>query len=153
MRMRHNLTIDPGLSGTGYAVWDEDWNLLSNGVVNGGNKKKGYQIISELSKKLKDYTFYIAKVFIELPAKFSGAKGEMVANQGGLVKLSMFAGSLEQKFLDMGYDVVMVPVIKWKGQLPKEVVIKRIKRLLPKAQATSHDWDAIGIGLYLKGDL
>jgi hypothetical protein len=53
-----------------------------------------------------------------------------------------------------------VKVSSWKGQLPKELVIDRIKDFYRKQDAglkllsmslDGNDWDALGIGLYLQG--
>jgi hypothetical protein len=44
----------------------------------------------------------------------------------------------------------------WKGNLPKQVVIDRIERFYKKrgiklGKIHKDEWDAVGIGLYLKG--
>ena len=143
------ITIDPGTNGTGYAIWDKEWKLVAWGVLR-SKKKEWEEKMEEISFKLrtKVKSYNLSKGYIEEPAKFQGTFGTMVANRGDLVKLSIFVGYIK------GYiriPVESVPVISWKGQLPKEVVIQRIKRLLPKVNAEDHSWDAIGIGLYLKG--
>lgn len=147
------LTIDPGLGGTGWAVWTNDWILTDYGVVFAGTKNK-INAKQDLAKKLyaEIHSYNIKRAYIEYPAKFSGVKGDMVAGGGSLVKLAEFVGYL-RAYLDMRkIETLAVPVIEWKGQMPKEAVKHRIRRVLPEAKPTSHDWDAIGIGLYLKGD-
>ncbi len=49
-----------------------------------------------------------------------------------------------------------VDVNNWKGNLKKDIVIKRITRTYNEAGLkfkpfTKDEWDAVGIGLYLKG--
>lgn len=143
------ITIDPGTNGCGYAIWDSKWNLSYYGVLSSSNKDWNIKR-SEIAKKLKAkvVNYGVTKGYIEEPAKFHGTFGNMVADRGDLVKLSIFVGYVEG-FL--GIPMERIRVIDWKGQLPKDVVIKRINKILPKIRATSHDADAIGIGLYLKG--
>lgn len=147
-------TVDPGLSGTGWAIWSNDWKLLKHGVYIPSPKLT----IREKQKNIAAFllaTFecnFVERVYIEYPQKFGGVKGEMVADKGDLVKLAALVGFLEGHFNVNDIEAIDVPVVKWKGQMTKMAVINRIKRLLPKVKAKSHDWDAIGIGLYLKGD-
>lgn len=142
------MTIDPGISGTGYAVWQDDI-LKDHGVITYGYGD-WYCKTQAIAKKLSTYAnFYkIKKAHIEYPAKFGGAGGDMVAAAGDLVKLAFFVGYTTNA---LGCPVELVEVIKWKGQLPKEIVKQRIKKLIPNCKATSHDFDAIGIGLYTLG--
>ena len=143
------ITIDPGTNGCGYAVWTDKWKLLRHGVVSSSTKTWELKM-EDIAKKLKFICGdIITKAYVEEPQKFHGTFGNMVADRGDLVKLSIFVGYIKGY---LGIPVESVKVIDWKGQLPKDVVIKRIKRLLPTVNAKSHDWDAIGLGLYLKGE-
>lgn len=145
----YQMTIDPGTGGTGYAIWDAQWELIQNGVLNGVGKTWDSKM-RDIGHKLKLLVKAnkIRKAFIEEPQKFQSSFGNMVADRGDLVKLSIFVGYLDGY---LGIEMNRVRVINWKGQLPKDVVIRRIKKLLPDVDAKSHDFDAIGIGLYLKG--
>lgn len=157
------ITIDPGLGGTGYCIWDKDWNLLSAGIVTSKTKaiKSATQEI-----KTSEMCSYVTKIaqqnqavkgFIEYPRKFGGAGGNMVANRGDLVKLSTFVGFLAGSLSSVGITPEYVDVLTWKGQLPKDVVNRRITKLLSKKELSllspkrSHDWDACGIGLFMQG--
>lgn len=148
-RVCMQITIDPGTNGSGYAIWNKSWDLMTHGVLSSNGKTwdiKMHDIAKKLKMLVKEHG--IKTAFIEEPRKFHGTFGNMVADRGDLVKLSIFVGYVSGY---LGIDVDRIPVIAWKGQLPKDVVIKRIKRILPNIKAKSHDWDAIGIGLYLKG--
>lgn len=143
------ITIDPGTNGSGYAIWDKKWKLITFGVLVAGCIEWEDKM-EDIAKKLRTLVLRhkIKKAYIEKPQKFHGTFGNMVADRGDLVKLSIFVGYVK------GYlriPVESVDVISWKGQLPKEVVIKRIKRILPDVKATSHAWDSIGIGLFIAG--
>lgn len=151
------ITIDPGIAGTGYAIWailnNTEWKLLKYGVIqisSGHWKMKRKTIARKLTKLGRIWK--ASDVFIENPRTFGSVKGKMVAQRGDLVKLAELVGYLEASFNLYDIRTHLVEIINWKGQLPKEVVIKRIKRIYPNLKAKSHDWDAVGIGLYLKGD-
>lgn len=142
------MTIDPGLNGTGFAIWNRDWELIFNNIfifkdvdiVSRGHNYRNSLVV--ICKK-----FNVNKIFIEYPSLFQTNKGIVTATSGALVKLSWLVGVLSS----ITIETELIPVQSWKGQLPKEVVKQRILHYLPNVKAKSHDWDAIGIGLYKKG--
>ena len=152
-KKKTRITIDPGATGSGWAVWDMNWKLLRNGVINPPREleweTKAYYVVARLGDLVE--LFGCVEGYIEYPAFFQTHGASGVASSGALVKLAWFVGLCCGALLPC--TIKLVTVGQWKGQLPKEVVKGRIKRILPKVKATSHDWDAIGIGLYLKGDL
>lgn len=148
------VTVDPGLTGTGWAVWDKNWELIDHGVIKAKSNLTPQQdrkqiLSSRLHTQIAIFSPEI--MYIEYPAKFSSVKGDMVAGRGDLVKLAQLVGYFHAYFNAKGLRTLDVTVNEWKGQMPKEAVMRRIKRLLPKVRPHSHDYDAIGLGLYLKG--
>ena len=149
------MTIDPGVSGTGYAIWDDDWKLVDGGNIYASSSIAG----DDWVKKAIDIEFSIRKLILkhrvtygamEFPRYFSSAGGEMVAKTGDLLKLTFLCGVLYNDF----DTAILVPVNQWKGQLPKTVVEHRIRNILGFKvceKFKSHTFDAIGIGLYLAG--
>lgn len=90
-------------------------------------------------------------VACELPQFFNSAHGTMVAAQEGLVKLTMLVGYFGGMCTHYGVSFSPIKVQDWKGQLPKEVVKNRIRKILRKKQHVllSKDmWDAVGIGIH-----
>lgn len=147
------ITIDPGLTGTGYAIWETDWALVENGVYTPKVAKPLPQKRIDICESLI-YTcskHNVKHAYIEYPQMFGGNKGSMVAAKGDLVKLAALVGYISGCLAINNIKVWDVTVIEWKGQMTKEAVINRIKRLIPYVKAKSHDYDAIGIGLYIKG--
>lgn len=140
------ISIDPGIGGSGWAIWDMKWNLLDYGVLElkGGDE---FDKLKYITNNLKDICkkTNVKYVYIEYPQVFQ----TNIALSGALTKLAygvgVIAGSLFPR------KVELIRVLDWKGNLPKEVVIKRIKQRMPDIKADSHAWDAIGIGLYKKG--
>lgn len=144
------ITIDPGTAGTGFALWDKNWKLMDYGNLYGKSKdwkSKTIDISRSLSQIVKD--FNVEQAYIEKPRKFNGVFGSMVADKGDLVKLSMFVGYLDG-YLNIPME--FVEIIDWKGTLPKDIVEKRVRKIFPEIKAKSHCIDAVGIGLYLRGE-
>lgn len=99
----------------------------------------------------------ITEVACEMPQFFLNQRGFDTASRGDLTEMCFcvgrVAGAAEHV---LGADFRPIPVVKWKGQLPKAVVVKRISKLvdtslLSPQSKPSHDWDACGIGLFVKG--
>ena len=153
------ISVDPGLGGTGYAVWKgkHTWGELNPfeiGVINcRGDKPFEEQvkvIVGLLHKEL--YWKDVNEVALEWPKLHSGsAKSHMSAVKGDLFKLTYLIGALAQSFSSQ--KIVLVPVINWRGQLPEPVLKRRIEKLIKEdlSEVTPHEIDAVGIGLYMQG--
>ena len=147
-------TLDPGLMGTGYAIWDCQWRFQKAGIIKCSHEHKDEDWV----ERAEDIRFQLRRVvlqnnvnsgWLEYPAYFASAGGQMVAGRGDLLKLTFLTGILYTTF----EDAYLVPVNQWKGQLPKDVVEKRVRKILGKkiADYSSHAIDAIGIGLAVSG--
>ena len=157
----HYMTIDPGLPGSGFAMWDEEYwkaqiisddKLLCNKPEYHAvhNFKSTEKYLDQIIIYIK--MFQIKKVWIENAAYMGGsAKGQMVADTGRLIKLAKFVGAIEAVCWTMSVPCIPVEVKEWKGTLPKDVCNHRILRVWPECDCKSHDWDAVGIGMYLMG--
>jgi len=144
------IVIDPGSGGSGYSIWDMNWNLLSYGNVFPKEKEiweiKVYEVAEELKRIAQKWR--CNEGHIEYPAFFMTHNSGGVASSGALVKLAFFTGVVCGT---MPFLVKILKVSEWKGNLPKKVVINRIKKILPTCKAKSHSWDSIGMALYLSG--
>lgn len=160
------LTIDPGTIATGVAKWRADmWeNPVPPFDVELVRTPKAVLQRDWLDKVAWQRDRFqalvgddnVIEVFVELPMKFEGVKGDMVSAKGDLVKLTFLVGAFYGVCQDLGIPFEPVPVIEWKGQLPKPVVEKRIRDALGVKRCTSFTadvWDAVGIGLYKKGSV
>lgn len=95
--------------------------------------------------------FYECPVYIEKPTFESSNRGLAAARSENLYKLIwMFAG-ISNIIYAMGHPLKEVSVSSWKGQLSKQQVISRINKILGQ-KYSNHIADAVGIGLYIKGD-
>jgi Holliday junction resolvasome RuvABC endonuclease subunit len=149
------LTVDPGLNGTGWAVWDyNDMRFIDAGIIkpwkNLSWQDEGQYILRHLLDLREQYD--IPSLYIEYPAFFGSAGGQVTAASGALVKLSWLVGLICGGF-HSSTKVFLTPVNEWKGQLPKSVVSQRIIAIDSQFKKyKSHAHDAIGIGLYVRGD-
>lgn len=160
LKKRDVLAVDPGISGTGVAWWRANALVPSETFVFNAPKKYAWWIraalLAEMVMDVVD-RYKIPVVVCECPQFFGGAGGEMVAARGDLVKLSIAVGAMVGQAQKMVHAVDFWPVEvnTWKGQLKKEIVNKRILRTLGASFCDglhSHDWDAVGIGLWARGD-
>ena len=152
--MSRNLVfIDPGISGTGYAVWEKKFfnpysasgiQPIAHGII--FNKNVEIQLINFKNIMVR---YSACKVYIEDAAFMTGSlKGQAAARTGSVVKLAQYIGRLQQICADLDCEAELISVMKWKGTLPKKVVWDRIFKVLPDLKAKSHALDAIGLGLW-----
>lgn len=169
-RKLHCITIDPGVE-LGYAMWRAPLQVrtanllaapLAAGVItsDSGNDAGWWNhvvdVVNQLALACYHWTTHrgpIDRAVIEWPQFFKTRAGLAAANSGSLVKLSCAVGAIAQGIREIVPIIQFVSVPEWKGQLPKEEVIDRIKRVWPDLDCSSHAWDAVGIGLHLQGGL
>jgi hypothetical protein len=168
------FTIDPGLDGTGWALWSgKDFGNLVTPIASGGMRPvwtnpEGeelpwqYCVAQFASRIVNDLRNRFSKrdvglFYIEEPAFMEGGKGMVTARSGALLKLMSLYGALLGVASGPGcFHVVPVRVAEWKGQTPKEIIARRVLKRLPNlslATKASHEMDAVGIGLYVKGQM
>lgn len=92
----------------------------------------------------------VDRVYCELPfiAQDAGRASISAAKQD-VIKLTILAGMIAAPDREFRF----VRVLDWKGQLPKHLVKKRVVRALNShilASQTSHEIDAIGIGMFIR---
>jgi Holliday junction resolvasome RuvABC endonuclease subunit len=158
------LAIDPGILGTGWALfWEEEYIIPpeKTGVLFTkvhATKENWLARAMSIIVGLEESQLHkeISKVYIELPTFFQSAKGQVCASgkdgaDSDLVKLSVLIGMIVGHFAINSVRVELIPVNKWKGQLTKTAVHARLKnRLGDKFKYTNHADDAVGIGLWVK---
>lgn len=147
------LTIDPGISGTGFAVFHNKILKRYGSVYPDRNLDNWERRTSSILLKLME-EIHMAEapqhVYIEWPSQFTGKRGLAAANSNDILKLTCLIGRLAQYYIGIGTPTVMlVPVNRWKGNLPKEVVVERIKKFFSIRGVASHAADAVGIGQYV----
>jgi hypothetical protein len=154
------IGIDPGLTGTGLAIFRRKILVRVGTVTVSSSKQPNWQdramtIAMTVRTICMPYTdgngcADAMHAFIEYPAFHQSAGGQMVARRGDLLKLTYLTGLIAGHLSPINFT--LVPVIQWKGTLPKEVTQERIRReLLPRQLnliKSHHSYDAVGIALY-----
>lgn len=162
------LTVDPGIMGTGWCLYPtitsqrpysmpSCWGVLKSFEKNWQDKAS--DIWNQFDKLLGDRNVY--QVVIEMPEIWTSGKSHASAVSGDLFKLQYLIGGFALLAVVNGNlqgqkaKPCMISPRDWKGQLPKEVVISRIKRLCPNIcdAIENHEADAVGMGLALQGVL
>jgi len=158
--MKHFMTVDPGLD-FGIAKWKEGelWPEVVEVFVHSKTKNKTdwFPRAQESYVEFREHLLCEpepSKVYFEWPDFFANAS----TRRGDQGKLQMLIGMMVGACLELDLEVELVNVRDWKGNLPKHVVEAQVKRILtPRFCARNgiktHAYDAVGIGLYLKGEL
>lgn len=156
------LSVDPGVSGTGVALWrGKTWKKTVCNPVWAENlypREKGDYVhktnllLARLETLISETT--VTDLWCEMPQFFDDAGGHMAAKKGDLAKLTFFVGAIAGLCYKRGIRFHPVEPSEWKGQTSKEMVIRKINTVLPQIhelKPKSHSYDAIGIGLWAQG--
>ena len=166
------LFLDPGLGGTGFAFFpyldeEEHQPPTDTGVIRGKGDTWEARCCDVADKLVDHYQAEedrstVSWIVMEFPEQWQGnVKSLASANSGALSKLTFLCGVIAGAFIvepdcsdvSPGQIVLMAPM-RWKGQLPKNVVIDRIGEAWPAyASPRDHEADAIGMGLAAQGGL
>jgi len=158
------MCIDPGIGGTGWAVFhNPDLNgnsapvpVVDSGVIRGSGAS-WIEKSAEIAGKFKDVLDENepTSVVIEWPQTWAGSQTSVAATlRGDLLKLAHLCGMLYCDIVEHSYaEVSYITPGAWKGQLPKDVVIRRIQDVYPGSSFPNHAADAVGMGLSLQGAL
>lgn len=148
------LSIDPGFRYFGFAVLD-DYELLHAGISK--TKSEDWEkwtgqppSFLEIAFLLDNYDWAERKALIEFPKVHRDTP-----NADSIVKLAAACGAYTSILQAAGFDVTWVEPRAWKGQVPKDVMFKRIVAKLKDFEYSRIDnpkdhnvIDAVGIGLW-----
>ena len=157
--------IDPGLGGTGWAFFESIKTKTIKAVkpTDSGvfTPKRSALWESKVSSACSWFDGFCSSVepsvvVLEFPELWTTSAISIAsAEKGDLFKLTYLIGGLgEVARRAGGLSPVLITPKGWKGQLPKDAVIRRIKRRLPGLpKIRNHEGDAIGMGLAAQGVL
>lgn len=154
------LAIDPSINSMGFAFLSE-LGLHSYGTFEAPVKLKKspftermYYMVSRLDDILSENP--VDRIVIEQPQSWGAYKSVASTQSGALLMLHMLAGSLAawaygcfHKWNGYPVDinkVQLIPVSKWKGQLPKRITKARMERKYGVRFRTNDESDAVGLG-------
>jgi hypothetical protein len=157
----NRASMDPGGTGAGLCIWpEEEWNQCLPPVWMqnvypvrrvGPWLDRTMSVLSQIADHLDN--FKPSHLYCECPQFFEGTRGMASAGSGDLVKLCLFTGGIIEVCRVRDTRLHLIDVNEWKGQLPKDVVERRIYKRLPQLEGviSAHVVDGVGIGLYAKG--
>jgi hypothetical protein len=161
-QVNYMLCIDVGYTGLGYAVFPYRY-MTKKPEVSGVIKFNKDQSITDKCEKAKTILMLTVKpiiqdefnsalgMVIEYPARWGGSLlSDVASKRGELIMLGYQAGYLST--MVPADHVSLVTPQEWKGQLPKDIVIKRILKIFPKLKhVNDHEADAIGMAAAVYG--
>src|SRR6266540_651688 len=153
------LSIDPGLGGTGWAIWrgQVELKLHMAGVITASKRSENFVIrADDIATQLHQMTqrhggnhLTEYKAICEFPDFQDSGVRSMGWRSGDLQKLTYLVGVLAATL----YCDEFIPVKphRWKGQLPKRVVEARLLKKIGAARCAvlgikTHACDTVGIG-------
>jgi hypothetical protein len=152
------LFIDPGLTGTGWAFYAQRHGAPCSGVLKVLNPKaewttRAYDIAGQVLLVAVVSCKGIKNIGMEFPTLWgASSKSQTAASQGDLFKLSFLCGAIHMAASLNNINVYLFSPQEWKGQLPKDCVIRRIQRqFMGMRVPKDHEADAIGMGLAAQG--
>lgn len=158
----YTIAIDPSINNVGLVVFKKkellDKILIhpSKFVKQGTYLEKARDIVGQIVRIMKhvskyDMPFNDIQLVTEIPQHF-GVGGYLSRESGAMLKLTFMAGMI----YNITDTVVSYEPNQWKGQLPKDVVARRLQKIYPdedifdlkkKKFIMDHNVvDAIGIG-------
>jgi len=164
MSIKYVIAIDPSINNVGCAVFEKSSKKLLDKIIihpskfvkNGTYLQKARDICGQIVKVMESvskngYPFEDTQLVTEIPQHF-GVGGYMSRESGAMLKLTFIAGMI----FNITDNVISYEPNQWKGQLPKDVVARRLQKLYPKEKIfdlktkkfiIDHNIaDAIGIG-------
>ncbi len=152
----NTLTVDPG-NNTGWALWNSRIVPTRTGQITKPRSMKDHIEILE-------YMIEMFRIMVELYSPEicviegvelwgASAKSYMAGVDGDLMQLSYMVGGYLTVCFARGIKCELIPARGWKGQMPNDVLKRRIKLAIQETFRTEHIDCAVGIGLHKMGIL
>lgn len=158
--MRRVFAIDPGVSGTGWAIIEwvpqsaDDYILVDAGNIYASPSmtwdRKAAAITGRLAKVIEKYS--PGEYVCEFPTFME--RMVVASKTDSTVKMAFITGMFAEMIRDWDRSHLnLVLPNTWKGTMSKDLVKRRIhKKIHPAHTFKAHALDAIGIGLHYIGE-
>jgi hypothetical protein len=149
------ISIDPSINNVGVAIWELPNVLMMYKLVHPkvGCRNNEYDKSLSILDQLKEWirTYAVNRMILEVPAHWAVA-GFEARETGSIAKLMLVVGLIYSLKHELD-ELKIVKPHEWKGQLPKEIMVNRLKEdYLPIGvnleEINPNVADAIGIGHY-----
>jgi len=157
------VAIDPGITGTGFAVFSPLGQTLRfthvfKPILDDAAPwfSRAADVAAQLAANVQEAE--PCDIVIELPIVYQSSAGRNAQHSGSIIKLGFLTGMLygmARTRMGVG-EIRCVTAPEWKGQLPHAIVVKRVVRIYPQMSekgVTEHEIDAVGLGIFhLRGE-
>jgi len=155
---RYILSIDPSISDLGFAIITYEGMVVQSGMVTQHNQRHNYpsralSISRELQSVVSSFRHPIAHAVIEMPEKWVSYRATAAMDSEAVQKLYYTVGSIVFALCARSCQVWYVTPKKWKGQVPKKLMVKRDKRCnnaqnITVSKMTDHEAEAVLLGKF-----
>ena len=148
--------VDPGVSGTGVALWEDISALGPPDETDRWSPRKVpwdvnfAQCVLWFEKWLGESPAQL--VVIEGVEVWMGEKSLTAGARGNLSKLAYLVGALVHVCIVENVEWIIVTPSQWKAQLPKDAMQRRVRQALGVSYR-EHEYDAVAMGLAAQGRL
>lgn len=164
-KYKYTIAIDPSINDCGLAIFNGK-KLIIKSLLKPDSKKDHYldkcrSMISQI-ESIRDNYGNDYQIVTEIPMHFGSSveRGNLARESGAIYKLTFLCGMI----YNIDNDVIGYEPREWKGQMPKDVVARRLQKEYPKENIFNikknkfiidHNIaDAIGIGhFYIHGKI
>jgi hypothetical protein len=159
--MHSMMAIDPGLTGTGVAIWKGSNHrpvhaeiVHSRGALSDHWLGRVNHIAVQVQELAMEHS--VREIVCEMMEMHQSARAQMMWKAGDFQRTLILIGAIYGMTEAFVIHFRLTPPSEWKGQLPKSVTINRVKRAIGpdvcrRLDLDKHAWDAVGIGLWHRG--
>lgn len=159
--MPNLMAIDPGLKGTGVAIWNpkSPVPLLAQVITSRGAESNDWiDRVNRVAVQVQELAMEhsVRMIVCEMMEMHQSARAQMMWKAGDFQRTLVLIGAIYGMTESFVVDFKLFPPSQWKGQLPKSVTIRRVQRAIGvkaalKLEIETHAWDAVGLGLWHMG--
>jgi Holliday junction resolvasome RuvABC endonuclease subunit len=152
------MAIDPGLRGTGVAIWQGKGPVpkLTQVITSKGAESKDWiDRVNRIAIQVADLCdeYHVRIIISEFMEMHQSARAQMMWKAGDFQRTLFLIGAIYGMVEAFTPTFEVVPPSTWKGQLPKSVTINRVRKIIGARACRelgieTHAWDAVGIGLW-----
>lgn len=152
------LGVDPGLSAFGVALIDDNGDLVAADRIEIPARDRTVESYMHGARKVYDFVSLHVGVGVDLKVLFEQMevrKRDHTIDDNDLLSLAYLSGAVLPYLTQVGAQVTMATPFKWKGNVPKSVMQKRLDRDYPDLDFKdrwghkAHDvYDALGMAQY-----
>lgn len=155
---RYILTVDPSIANLGFAITTFDGIVIRFGIVTQHKRQHNYpsralSISLALRHAVSSFHHPIAHAIVEMPERWVSSRGTKATDSEAVQKLYLTVGSIVLTLRICGCQLWYIEPSRWKGQVPKHLMIRRAKQWLAKQdmvidKITDHEAEAILLGKF-----